>query len=91
MAVLPEHQRTGVGSQRVDAGLQAWSETDYGVVVVLGHPDDYPRCGFTPSKPYGMVWEQDVSEEACMVKELKPGVLAQTQRVVRDRPEFDTV
>ncbi len=91
MAVLPEDQRTGIGSQLVDAGLQAWRAADHGIVVVLGHPHDAPRCGFTPSKPYGMVWEQDVSEEACMVKELKPGVLAQTQRVVRDRPEFDTV
>ncbi|MEE8305072.1 MAG: GNAT family N-acetyltransferase, partial [Candidatus Tectomicrobia bacterium] len=83
---------TGVGSQRVDAGLQACSETDYGVVVVvLGHPDDYPRCGFTPSKPYGMVWEHEAPEEAFMVRELKEGALAQTQGVVKYRPEFDTV
>ena len=91
MAVLPELQRQGVGSQLVEAGLQACNETDYGVVVVLGHPDYYPRFGFTPSKPFGIVWEHDAPEEAFMVRELKEGELARMRGVVKYRPEFDAV
>lgn len=91
MAVLPEDQRTGIGSRLVEAGLEACSDTDYGVVVVLGHPDYYPRCGFMPAKPHGIVWEHNAPEEAFMVRELKEGALAQTQGVVRFRPEFDAV
>ena len=91
MAVLPALQRHGIGSQLVEAGLGTCSETDYGVVIVLGHPNFYPRFGFTPAQPYGIVWEHDAPEEAFMVRELKKGALAQTQGVVRYRPEFDVV
>jgi putative acetyltransferase len=35
MAVLPEYQRMGIGSQLVEAGLKACHNTAYGIVVVL--------------------------------------------------------
>jgi putative acetyltransferase len=91
MAVLPAYQRRGIGSQLVDAGLAAWHRTPYGVVVVLGHPHYYPRFGFVPAKPWGIVWEHDAPEEAFMVKEIQAGALAQTRGVVKYRPEFATV
>ena len=91
MGVLPEFQRQDIGSQLVETGLQACSETNYGVVVVLGHLHYYPRFGFTPAKPYGIEWEHDAPVEAFMVKELKPGALVKTRGVVRYRPEFDAV
>jgi putative acetyltransferase len=91
MAVLPEYQRRGIGSKLVEAGLHACHNTLYGVVVVLGHTQYYPRFGFTPAKPHGVVWEHDVSEEVFMVKELKTGALAQTKGVVKYRPEFEAV
>ena len=91
MAVLPAYQRRGIGSQLVDAGLTACHHTPYGVVVVLGHPHYYPRFGFVPAKPLGIVWEHDAPEEAFMVQEIKEGALAQTHGVVKYRPEFATV
>lgn len=33
------------------------------VVIVLGHPQYYPRLGFVPSRPLGIRWENDVPEE----------------------------
>lgn len=91
MGVLPAYQRTGIGSRLVEAGLETCRKMGYSLVVVLGHPHYYPRFGFTPSKPYGIVWEHDAPDEAFMVRELKEGVLAQTRGVVRFRPEFDAV
>src|SRR5262249_1052329 len=86
MAVLPAYQRRGIGSQLVEAGLTACHHTTYGVVVVLGHPHYYPRFGFTPAKPLGIVldhdapdkplgivWEHDAPDEAFMVKEIQKG------------------
>jgi putative acetyltransferase len=91
MAVLPASQRLGIGSQLVEAGLQACRDTNYGVVVVLGHPAYYPRFGFTPAKPHGIVWEHAAPEEAFMVQELQRGALARTRGVVKYRPEFEHV
>jgi len=73
MAVLPAYQRRGIGAQLVEAGLTACHHTPYGVVVVLGHPHYYPRFGFTPAKPMGIVWKHDAPEEAFMVKEIQKG------------------
>ena len=91
MAVLPAYQRRGMGSQLVEAGLTTCHNTPYGVVVVLGHPPYYPRFGFVPAKPLGIVWEHDAPDEAFMGQELREGVLAQTRGMVQDRPEFATV
>lgn len=88
MSVLPSYQRTGIGSQLVRAGLQACRQTHYGIVVVLGHPAYYPRFGFTPSKPHGLVWQHDVPEDVFMVQELKEGALAVTSGVVTYHSAF---
>jgi putative acetyltransferase len=91
MAVLPAYQRRGIGSQLVEVGLTTCHRTPYGVVVVLGHPHYYPRFGFVPAKPLGIVWENDTPDDAFMVKEIQEGALPQTQGVVQYRPEFATV
>jgi putative acetyltransferase len=47
LAVRPDLQRTGLGSALVRAGLE--SARDFGAhgVIVLGHPEYYPRFGFS--------------------------------------------
>jgi putative acetyltransferase len=50
MAVLPEHQRHGVGSALVRRGLELCREQGHRIVVVLGHPDYYPRFGFSSER-----------------------------------------
>ena len=52
MAVAPPHQRKGIGSQLVHAGLEQCRKLGCIVVVVLGHPEFYPRFGFVPSTRY---------------------------------------
>ena len=91
MAVLPEHQGKGIGSRLVEAGLEECRKARHKVVVVLGHPEFYPRFGFAPSKPLGIRWEKDVPEEVFMVTELREGALAEREGVVKYLPEFDGV
>src|SRR5262245_48756412 len=57
MSVLPAHQRTGIGSLLVRAGLDECRRADHGWVVVLGHPEYYPRFGFVPARRHGLAWE----------------------------------
>jgi len=88
MAVLPTHQRKGIGSQMVRAGLRECQLLGYEIVVVLGHPDYYPRFGFVPARPKGIDCEFEVPAEAWMVLELREGALAGRQGTVRFQPEF---
>ena len=91
VSVLPEHQRAGVGTQLVRAGLAACREQGYSAVVVVGHPSYYPRFGFTPAHTYGLRCEFAVPRDAFMVAVLDPQVLPHLAGLVRYRPEFAAV
>ena len=88
MAVLPEFQRHGIGGQLVRAGLDACRRSGYGAIVVVGHPDYYPRFGFVPAHTRGLKYEAPVPDDVFMVLELVPGAIAGPPGVVRYRPEF---
>jgi putative acetyltransferase len=75
MAVLPEHQRHGAGSALVRAGLAACAAVGERVVVVLGHPDYYPRFGFQPAWDFGLYYQSPGANPAFMVCELARGAL----------------
>ena len=91
LAVLPEHQRQGVGSQLVKAGLDACRSQGLFAVLVLGHPEYYTRFGFVPASTKGLQYEHAVPPEAFMVLALQSGALAHERGVVRYRPEFSAV
>lgn len=91
MAVLPQWQRKGVGSQLIMHGLQACIEAGNDAAVVLGHPQYYPRFGFVPSLIFGIRSEYDVPPEVFMVKELRPGALKGVSGIVSYHPVFNTI
>jgi putative acetyltransferase len=89
MSVLPEHQRVGIGSQLVRAGLDACREHGYAAVVVVGHPAYYPRFGFQPAHTSGLTLPDfDVPQDVFMVVELEAGVLERLKGAVHYRSEF---
>lgn len=73
MAVIPEQQRRGIGSKLVRAGLTECRRLGCEIVVVVGHPQYYPRFGFAPAHEKGLRCEYEVPEEAFMALELEPG------------------
>jgi len=73
VAVDPAFQRQGVGSALVLAGLAESRRLGYGAVIVLGHPDYYPRFGFSPAHEKGFAAPFPVPDEAFMALELRPG------------------
>ncbi|MET8539853.1 N-acetyltransferase [Kitasatospora sp. NPDC004799] len=65
-AVLPAYQRTGAGSAAVRAALDAARGLGERHVVVLGHPEYYPRFGFTRASAHGIGLTVEVPDEALM-------------------------
>ena len=88
MAVLPAYQRQGIGGQLVRASLEECRRLGHEIIVLVGHPDYYPRFGFVPARPKGIECEFEVPEEAWMILELREGALAGRQGTVRFQPEF---
>jgi putative acetyltransferase len=82
MAVRPGRQREGIGSALVREGLAACRMAGQDVVVVVGHPDFYPRFGFVRARPLGLMSEPPVPDEVFMLAELTPGALAGRRGVV---------
>ncbi|MBM4159649.1 MAG: N-acetyltransferase [Ignavibacteria bacterium] len=89
MAVLPEFQRQGIGSRLVEAGLQEMRSAHQPYVIVLGHPNYYPRFGFLRASQYGIISEYDgVPDEAFMILVLDEPALKGISGVAKYRPEF---
>lgn len=76
MAVIPQRQRTGIGTALVRAGLEECRHSGVGAIFVVGHPSYYPRFGFAAGSKVGFNCEFDVPDEAFMILELVPGKLA---------------
>ena len=91
MAVLPEYQNQGIGSQLVREGLKECERLGHDIVVVLGHPKFYPQFGFAPASLKGLRSEYDVPDEVFMVLELSEGALAGRVGLVKYHPEFGKV
>lgn len=90
MAVLPKYQRQGIGSDLVRTGLDTCRRLEHGVVVVLGHPEYYPRFGFERASTFDIEAPFEVPDEAFMAFALKAGKLEGTRGVIRYPLAFRT-
>lgn len=91
MAVLPEYQNQGVGSQLVRAALVAARDAGHKIVIVLGHETYYPRFGFEPASRHGIRAPLDVPDAAFMVIGLTPDALRDIHGVVRYPSVFNAL
>jgi putative acetyltransferase len=92
MAVLPEFQNKGIGSQLVREGLDRLRLAGFDSVLVLGHVNFYPRFGFVPAfSTYGVACEYNVPDEVFMAVELKHGALKGKAGKFYYHPEFKGV
>jgi putative acetyltransferase len=91
MAVLPAYQRRGLGRQLVEAGIGRLRDSGCPFIVVIGHPEFYPRFGFQPAAAHGLTCEWDVPSEAFMVNILDPRVAGSLRGRAQYRTEFSTI
>ena len=72
MAVLPTHQRQGIGAQLVREGVRQCAERGESIVIVVGHPQYYPRFGFSSQLAETLQPPFEVPAEAWMALSLRP-------------------
>jgi putative acetyltransferase len=90
MAVLPGHQRRGIGTALIERGLEMLREKGCPFVIVLGHADYYPRFGFVPASRYNLEsqWE-GIPDEAFMILVFDQKSLEGVRGVAKYREEFN--
>ena len=89
MAVLPEMQRQGIGTQLVKKGIKYLERTKCPFIIVLGHPEYYPRFGFEIASKYGIKsqWE-GVPDEAFMILWLDKSMMNRVSGIGKYKDEF---
>lgn len=85
LAVAPADQRRGIGGALIRAGLEECRHLGVPAVVVLGHPDYYPRFGFDAALAARL--DAPFTGPSLMAIELAPGALAPGGRL-RYAPAF---
>ncbi len=88
VGVLPEKQRSGAGIALCRAGIEACRSRGAPFLVVLGHPEYYPRFGFVPAMRFGLTFGLMPLRDAFMAMELTLGALTGVTGPVRYLPEF---
>ncbi|HKU99074.1 MAG TPA: N-acetyltransferase [Vineibacter sp.] len=87
LAVHRDHQRQGIGSRLVLAGLSIVRERGYAAVIVVGHADYYPRFGFSAALARKLT--APFTGDSFMALELVPGSLRGETGTVRYPPAFE--
>lgn len=72
VAVLPIHQRGGLGTAMVRMALDRARTLDFDCVVAIGIPEFLANCGFRPASERGLTIEMQVPDAAFQVAELRP-------------------
>jgi putative acetyltransferase len=89
IAVRPELQRRGIGGRLIREGLARAAADGHRGVVLIGHPEYYPRFGFLPARQSGLESPYPVSDEAFMALALRPGALEGTRGLIVFPEAFD--
>jgi predicted N-acetyltransferase YhbS len=88
VSVLPEFQYMGIGKSLIMEALKIAKGLSCKSVMVLGHPEYYPKFGFQPSSKWGIQAPFNVSEKYFMALELEENALAGVNGIVEYSPAF---
>ncbi len=88
LAVHPDWQQRGIGTQLGTEGLEACRRLGHRIAVVIGHSTYYPRFGFQRGRPIGIEMVIGRLEQSRMVMALEPGALDGVRGTVYFSPAF---
>ena len=91
MAVLPGHQRQGIGTRLIETGNRNIKDAGYPFIIVVGHAEYYPRFGFRPASRYRIKCEWDVPDDVLMLLMLDAAKMKGICGLAKYRAEFSIV
>jgi predicted N-acetyltransferase YhbS len=92
MAVVPSLQKMGVGMELIMKGLSELQKLGYESVIVLGHPEYYPKFGFQPASKWNISAPIEYPDNALMALELVKGSLEdKSGKILFPAPFFDAL
>ena len=91
LAVLPEHQRQGIGIKLVEAGNARLTAKPCPFIILIGHPEYYPRFGFKRASDHNIQCEWQVRDEVFMVLFPNSDGTGRIFGPAKYRSEFSTV
>lgn len=89
VCVQPNKQKRGIGSALVREGLSSCGKSGFTSVIVLGHPEYYPRFGFKPASLFAIKSPFPVKDPAFMALELLPNSLQNIRGTVEYLEPFN--
>jgi putative acetyltransferase len=90
--VLPAFQRRGIGGLLIRAGLAEIQRRGDPFVIVLGHPQYYPRFGFKPAASrHGVRCKWDVPDDVFMIRVFDAAAMRGVRGLAEYHAEFDKV
>lgn len=87
VGAVPGRQGRGLGSALIGEGLDRRAHAGHRIVVLLGHPDYYPRFGFSAERAGNLSCAY--SGEAFMALDLVPGALSKVAGKFEFAPPFE--
>lgn len=89
IAVLPEYQKQGIGSKLIEKGIIECRNQGHSIIVLVGHPEYYPRFGFNSAEQNGIEHPFEVPENVFMVYELVQNTLINVNGVLKYSKVFE--
>ncbi|MEG2812939.1 MAG: N-acetyltransferase [Clostridium sp.] len=88
VSVIPSHQRKGIGSRLIKESIRIAKNLNYDSIILLGHPEYYPRFGFNKASDYEIYPPFEVPDECFMALELNENSLDRVNGTVVYSKEF---
>jgi len=88
MSVLPQHQKKGIGRKLIKEGLKRAKDLEFRSVIVVGHPEYYPKFGFTKASRWSIKVPFEVPDEVFMALEIVEGELKDKPGIIEYPAEF---
>jgi len=88
MSVLSEYQKKGIGGKLINEGLKRAKKFGFRSVIVVGHPEYYPKFGFTKASKWSIKVPFEVPDEVFMALEIVEGELQDKSGIIEYPVEF---